>query len=325
MHHVTCFFLIKVFSIARVSLVLSFSYQNCFCHCSGVQNNIRKVSIQRQDSRQINRIPNRGSKILQLPNRGSKVFEVKAVEELNKKTGLARVQKDAIKNSKDAHISPAKSNEAKIMLISKDKKRLLKHITPEYHYTGNRNEAQANKIALQRTDLPKVYANSIVDASIGSYRGRTGSIGTSKQFITKRDEEPGNPANFVPKNALNQIETGDKSREEGYESEAYNEPDINSWDEANGYKKEAYDYGRPYRRQQKDEDTPRRRWEDDEDEEEHHHHENITEHSSFEHKLTEKLLDAVLSEHGRHEYTEHNEHPNLGKTLSTSLIIKICR
>ena len=201
--------------------------------------------------------------------------------------------------------------------MKNDKKRLLKHIAPEYHYKSNQNEVKANEIALQRTALPKVSSRNIVDGSIRSYKGRTGTIVTSKQFITKRDEEPGNPANFVPTNALHQIEADEKSRQEAYESETLNEPDINSWDEENGYKKEAYDYGRPYRRQQNDEEAPRRRWEDDEEEEEHHHHENITEHSSFEHKLTEKLLDAVLSEHGRHEYTDHNEHPNLGKTLST--------
>ena len=94
------------------------------------------------------------------------------------------------------------------------------------------------------------------------------------------------------------------------------------------YTKQTNNYEEPHRRHWENEsprrvwpdETPHRRWEDDEEEEHHHHnhHDNDTaDHGSFEHRLTERLLDAILNKHDdSHEHTEHNEHPNLGKTLN---------
>ena len=238
-------------------------------------------------------------------------------QEINGKKGKGSIYKNGVKQT---HISPVKLNtkNSKINTKSENKKtrKLLKHIVPINRFSNGQADQGSRKSDIIDRKVINSKNNKMTAGSKRSFNWSIKNNATQiEPMITKRNKEPINPLNLVPRNALNQIEANEKTNGDSYEAEIVDGPENKDWDEKNEniYKKEDDDYDRPYRRQQTDE-APRRRWEDDEEEEEHHHHENATDHSSFEHRLTEKLLDAILSEHGRHEeHTQPNEHPNLGK------------
>ena len=296
-----------------------------------MQKKLKPISMQRQEKGQKKVVPKTNSRIPighlgELKKVGVDIGEDN-IHQVNEQIGSRVRQEDRIKLFKQTHISPFKFNSKgnKNVMKNSDKvaKTLLKHIVPgnRSYSSRNRKAGKATDFAAKKTHLPIAMSNK---GAAGLKRGYNGWIKThitqAKPYITKRNEEPINPDNIVPRNAMHQIEAHEKNNREAYESEIADEPENNDWYEENGYKKDDNTYDKPYRREQKDE-APRRRWEDDEEEEEHHHHENMTEHSSFEHRLTEKLLDAILSEHGKHENTVQNEHPNLGKNVCLLIYI----
>ena len=287
---------------------------------SEFQKQLKPWSMQRQEKRRKKVFPKTNSKIPighlgELKKVGADIGK-DDIHQINDKKGSGVMQEDKVKVLKQTHISPltfnSKGNNNIMKNEEKSSNNLLKHIVPgNRHYNlGNRKAAQVTDLASKKTRLPI--------GMTGAKRSYNGWINARitqvKPYITKRNEEPINPDNIVPRNALHQIEVHKENNGEAYEAETADDPENGDSYEENGYKKDDYSYDKPYRREQKDE-SPRRRWEDDEEEDEHHHHENMTEHSSFEHRLTEKLLDAILSEHGKHENTGQNEHPNLGKNL----------
>ena len=236
---------------------------------------------------------------------------------------------------KKGHISPLKgqSNIARPSLASKNSqpKTRVGHIVPARTFleqTGRAGMARSD-IAKQQLAALKPYYGKVKGGSkrnLGRKRSRsTIQFTNTGPLLVKRTNEAVNPAEIIPRRALHEIEaqedfTRDNNNSYEFEngdgdSDSHEEEAMNNSLEKIAYepryKKEDDNYDRPQRRFK--EESPRRRWEDDEEEEDHHHvHENATEHSSFEHRLTEKLLDAIISEHGRHESPSQNEHPNLG-------------
>ena len=247
------------------------------------------------------------------------------------------------------HLSPVRifSNlNSTVMMTGKrtTRKNVLKpnigHITPNRLFKvqnsrSNSRSSIANTTVKTRQLKKKVTASQV--ASKRSYGGAqtrsTIQDLVNEPLFRKGTDQVIQPSGIIPRSALNQIEaqesySKDKNNQDTYEAEIADNGDGNTEEHDDDddrdtksfyephYRRRDDDYDESGRRHREDE-APRKRWEDDEEEEEHHHmHENTTEHSSFEHRLTERLLDAILSEHGHHEHhehTEHNEHPNLGE------------
>ena len=283
---------------------------------------MRTFSIKSQEKRRDRALPKITSKIPVEHLGYLKRVEIKNGKydshQSNKQQGISFIKQDGMRPIKQAHVSPlnyySKINNIVRKSKSKGTKAQLKHIVPSRWYNEIRNgkEAKVSNVIAKKTRLPIAMSKRIISRTNGKYNGWKRTVATEmKSSIAKRNQEPINPVNIVPRHALHQIEAREQNNGEAYEAEMSEEPDDNMWTGDDASKNEVNGYDKAYRRQQKDE-GPKRRWEDDEEEEEHHHHENMTEHSSFEHRLTEKLLDAILSEHGKHENTEPKEHPNLG-------------
>ena len=247
------------------------------------------------------------------------------------------------------HLSPVRifsnlNNAIKMTGKGTTRKNTLKpnigHIIPNRLFTvqnsrGSSRSSIANTTIKTRQLKKKVTASQIASKrSFGGAQTRsTIQDLVNEPLFRKGTDQVIQPSGIIPRSALNQIEaqesySKDKNNQDTYEAEIADNGDGNTEERDDDddrdtksfyephYRRRDDDYDESRRRHWEDE-APRKRWEDDEEEEEHHHmHENTTEHSSFEHRLTERLLDAILSEHGHnehHEHTEHNEHPNLGE------------
>ena len=168
-------------------------------------------------------------------------------------------------------------------------------------------------------------------ASQGNEEGEARDQGDEQRDSVRQDEEQGDVRSHESEQGDVRNNDGGQGDDRNYDDDSsYTKTYDNDEDSSDDYgesrrtypqhyAKKINIYQEPHRREWDDE-KPRRRWEDDEEEYHHHEHEhehNDTEHSSFEHRLTERLLDAILS---NHEHTDHHEHvvehPNLGKQSS---------